>query len=66
MVDLVNATQERGHCSRIYKDSSTRQGSGFSSENMPSLVRHHHFKMIEMIPKKTFKKKNVGTRQQRH
>ena len=57
MVDLVNATQERGHRSRIYKDSSTRQGSGFSSENMPSLVRHHHFKMIEMIPKKTFTKK---------
>ena len=23
----------------------------FSSENMPSLARHHHFKMIEMIPK---------------
>jgi hypothetical protein len=22
-----------------------------SSENMPSLARHHHFKMIEMIPK---------------
>ena len=25
----------------------------FSSENMPSLARHHHFRMIEMIQKKS-------------
>lgn len=61
MVDLVNATQERGHCSRIYKDSSTRQGSGFF------LRKHAIFSSPPSLQNdRNDPKKSVGTRQQRH
>ena len=61
MVDLVNATQERGHCSRIYKDSSTRQGSGFF------LRKHAIFSSPPSLQNdRNEPKKSVGTRQQRH